>query len=226
MTGSKELGKVKVFEEIEPAVSEAWLVIEAVPEQLDLKISIFALLEKSAPHDALLASNSSSYKSSEIVVQVSDSGKERAFNMHYYRPPENMIVELMTDGVTRPEILTFMSERLKKTGALPFVARKESTGFIFNRLWAAVKREVLMIISEGIGSPQEIDSYWNEAFIKPKVGPCKAMDEAGLDTIAFIESHYIAERGLETSHLDFLKAEYLEKGKLGDKSAAGGLCTT
>ncbi|XP_014557022.1 hypothetical protein COCVIDRAFT_15602 [Bipolaris victoriae FI3] len=195
MTGSSVTGEVRVFEEFEPAVSEAWLVIEAIPEKLDLKVSTFALLERSAPQDALLASNSSSYKSSEIVVQLSDFAKQRAFNMHYYMPPANMIVELMTDQATAPEIFEFLSTRLRETAAQPYIARKESTGSIFNRLWAAVKREILMIISEGVG----------------------------LDTVALIEGHYVAERGLPSSHVDFLKAEYLDKGKLGNKSAKGGL---
>lgn len=199
------------------------MVIEAIPEKLDLKVPTFALLEKSAPQDALLATNSSSYKSSEIVVQLSDAAKARAFNLHYYMPPANMIVELMTDGATAPELFTFLSERLRETAALPYVARKESTGFIFNRLWAAVKREILMIISEGVSSPEEIDSLWTEAFIKTQTAPCRAMDQVGLDTVSFIEGHYIAERGLPSSHIDFLKSEYLDKGKLGDKSTSGGL---
>ncbi|KAF2995069.1 hypothetical protein E8E13_002496 [Curvularia kusanoi] len=223
MTNSARVGDVKVFEDVESAVSRAWLVIEAIPERLDLKISTFMLLEQSAPQDALLASNSSSYKSSEIVVQLSESAKERAFNMHYYMPPANMIVELMTDQATAPEVFTFLSARLKETAASPYVARKESTGFIFNRLWAAVKREILMIISEGVSSPDEIDRLWTQAFIDTKVAPCQAMDQVGLDTVAFIEGHYATERGLPSSHIDYLRKEYLNKGKLGDKSTSGGL---
>ncbi|KAF2027309.1 hypothetical protein EK21DRAFT_114938 [Setomelanomma holmii] len=217
-------GEVKVFEEIEPAVKEAWLIIEAIPEKLDLKVSTFATLVKCAPQDALLATNSSSYKSSEIVISLSESGKRRAFNMHYYMPPANMVVELMTDQFTDPEIFTFLSSRLRETGALPYVARKESTGFIFNRLWAAVKRETLMILSEGVSDAKQIDELWSEMFIKGKAKPCEAMDQVGLDTVAFIESHYIAERGLPSTHTtDFLKKEYVDQGKLGDKSKLGGL---
>ena len=158
------------------AVANAWLVIEAVPEKLDLKIATFAELEALAPEDCILASNSSSYKSSEMIEKVSDATKARILNMHYYMPPGCMIVELMTNGFTDEGVFPFMVERSKEAATLPYVARKQSTGFIFNRLWAAVKREVLTILAEGVSVPEEIDSMWTEMFIKPRSMPCKTMD--------------------------------------------------
>jgi 3-hydroxyacyl-CoA dehydrogenase len=158
------------------AVRNAWLVIEAVPEKLELKIATFAELEALVPDDCILASNSSSYKTSEMISQISDSTKTRVLNMHYYMPPACMIVELMTDGYTSPEIFPFMVERCKEAATSPYVARKESTGFIFNRLWAAVKREVLTILAEGVSVPEEIDSMWTELFLKGKSLPCRTMD--------------------------------------------------
>jgi 3-hydroxyacyl-CoA dehydrogenase len=224
MTSSSKTGQVQVFEELEPAIASAWLVIEAVPEKLELKISTFALLEQAAPQDCILATNSSSYKSSEMISEISDSTKRRVLNTHYYMPPRNMIVELMTDGFTEEAIFPFLADRLRETGAMPYVARKESTGFIFNRLWAAVKRETLTILSEGVSDAEEIDSLWTEMFIKSKALPCKTMDDVGLDTVALIESHYIAERGLSSKHtIDFLQANFLDHGKLGTKCEAGGL---
>ena len=169
-------GSFEAFEDMKKAVENAWLVIEAVPEKLELKISTFAELEALAPEDCILASNSSSYKTSEIISQISDATKKRVLNMHYYMPPACMIVELMTDGHTSPEIFPFMVERSKEAATSPYVARKESTGFIFNRLWAAVKRETLTILAEGVSVPEEIDSMWNELFIKGKSLPCRTMD--------------------------------------------------
>lgn len=213
-----------MFEDLEDAVSNAWLIIEAVPEKLDLKISTFATLEQLAPKDCILATNSSSYKSSEMITKISEETKRRVLNTHYYMPPENMVVELMTDGFTESAIFPFLSERFRESGAKPYVARKESTGFIFNRLWAAVKRETLTILSEGVSDAEEIDSLWTEMFVKGGARPCKTMDQVGLDTVAFIEGHYIAERGLSSTHTtDFLKRNYLDQGKLGNKSDKGGL---
>lgn len=224
MTSSNKVGSVRVFEDLETSVSNAWLVIEAVPEKLELKIETFAALESLAPKDSILATNSSSYKSSEMISKIAESTKQRVLNTHYMMPPRNMVVELMTDGFTLPEIFPFMVERLRETGALPYVARKESTGFIFNRLWAAIKRETLTILSEGVSDAEEIDQLFEEVILKPQMHPCKSMDQIGLDTVANIERHYIAERGLSPTHtVDYLQANYLDHGKLGDKSAKGGL---
>lgn len=224
MTTAAKTGNVQVFEDLDHAVANAWLVIEAVPEKLELKISTFAALEKVAPEDSILATNSSSYKSSEMVSKISEDTKRRVLNTHYYMPPHNMVVELMTDGCTHEEIFPFLSERFRETAALPYVARKESTGFIFNRLWAAVKRETLTILSEGVSNAAEIDSLWAEMFTKGRALPCETMDNVGLDTVALIEGHYIAERGLSSTHtLDYLQANYLDHGKLGSKCDKGGL---
>jgi 3-hydroxyacyl-CoA dehydrogenase len=87
-----------------------------------------------------------------------------------------MIVELMTDGHTEESIFPFMIERCKEGATLPYVARKESTGFIFNRLWAAVKRETLTILAEGVSVPEEIDSLWTQMFVKGGSTPCRTMD--------------------------------------------------
>ncbi|KAJ5742767.1 uncharacterized protein N7511_011168 [Penicillium nucicola] len=220
----KTPGLFEAFDNMEDAVANAWLVIEAVPEKIELKVATFAELETIAANDCILASNSSSYKSSEMISKVTDQTKSRILNMHYYMPPQCMIVELMTDGYTSPEIFPFMVDRSKEVATVPYVARKESTGFIFNRLWAAVKREVLTILAEGVSVPEEIDGMWQEMFIKGATLPCRMMDNIGLDTVAFIESHYAHERGLSSAKtVDFLKTNYLDQGKLGTKSSQGGL---
>lgn len=238
----KTPAKAQAFENIQEAVENAWLVIEAVPEKIQLKIDTFAELDALTPADCILASNSSSYQSCEMIEKVSAARKTQILNMHYYMPPMCMVVELMTDGFTTPDIFPFMVERSKEAATLPYVARKQSTGFIFNRLWAAVKRETLTILAEGVSVPEEIDSLWTEMFVKGGAAPCKMMDgkscitpldhesqltqktlDVGLDTVAFIESHYVAERGLSSEKtVDFLQAQYLDQGKLGTKSEKGG----
>lgn len=169
-------GKAEAFEDMREAVADAWLVIEAVPEKIQLKIDTFAELDTLTPADCILASNSSSYKSSEMLEKVSAGRKTQILNMHYYMPPQCMIVELMTNGLTSQEIFPFMVERSKEAATSPYVARKESTGFIFNRLWAAVKREALTILAEGVSVPEEIDSMWTEMFINGGSTPCRTMD--------------------------------------------------
>jgi 3-hydroxyacyl-CoA dehydrogenase len=168
-------GSAQAFEHLRQAVEKAWLVFEAVPEKIQIKIDTFAELEALAPPDCILASISSSYKSLEMLDKVNDSTKTRILNTDYMRPPEKRIVELMTDGYTAKEIFPFLVQRHKEAGLYPFVARKESTGFIFNRIWAAITRECLMVLSEGVSVPEEIDSVSSEMYGSP-IGPCRMMD--------------------------------------------------
>ena len=222
--GCTSPGKVSASEDLAETVKDAWTVIEAVPEKLSLKIDTFADLEKLAPKDAILVSNSSSYKSSEMLEKVGPEARKRIMNTHYMMPPDNVVVELMTDGETDADTFPFYVDRLKEVGMHPIVAQKESTGFVFNRVWAAIKRECLTILSEEVSTPEELDRVWIEMFSGGKAGPCVMMDAVGLDTVGLIEEHYIEERGLSGRNtVDFLKKNYLEQGKLGAKSGKGGL---
>lgn len=189
VTGCASPGSAEAFEDLPSALANAWLVFEAVPEKLAIKIETFAELEKLAPADALLCSNSSSYKSGEMLEKVSEETKRRILNTHYMMPPKNRIVELMTDGYTAPEIFPFLVERHKEAGLKPFVAKKESTGFIFNRVWAAIKREFLTILMEEVSTPQQLDEIWVEMFCNNKQGPCGLMD-GKTDT----DTHFVLRR--------------------------------
>ncbi|KAK9261041.1 hypothetical protein V1519DRAFT_446735 [Lipomyces tetrasporus] len=149
----------------------------------------------------------------DLLGKVRDETKTRVLNTHYMMPPEAIIVELMTSGHTAPDFFP---------GLHPVVALKESTGFIFNRIWAAIKREVLSVLAEGVASPETIDSVWIEQYVGRKVGPCEMMDSVGLDTVEHIEEHYIKERQLPDYHLNWLRDNYISIGKLGLKSAEKG----
>ena len=207
------------------AVTKAnpWLIIEALPEKLPLKIKIFGQLDREAPADCILASNSSSYRSRFMLDDVDPSRRHRVCNMHYMMPPDNLVVELMTCGETQEDVLLFLKERLKDVGMMPAVARKESTGFIFNRLWAAIKRETLQILAEGVSEPKEIDKLFLNMFKNNPAGPCGMMDAVGLDTVAFIEDNYVKERHLDSTARDFVQKNFVDQGKLGAKSGKGGL---
>ena len=128
----------------------------------------------------------------------------------------------MTSGHTAPEIFPFVEARHKEAGLHPVTALKESSGFIFNRIWAAIKREVLAVLAEGVSTPEVIDGIWREQYSSP-IGPCAMMDGVGLDTVEHIEQHYVDERGLPPKSLQWLQKNFIEPGKLGLKSDKGGL---
>lgn len=183
-------GTYEAIENFAAAVKDCWIVFEAVPEVLPLKESTFADLEKMAPEDCILASNSSSFKSGDLLSKVKERTKTRVLNTHYMMPPkvplnfthertqsdseQSIIVELMTSGHTIPDILQFLEARHKEAGLHPVTALRESSGFIFNRIWAAIKREVLAVLAEGVSTPDVIDSIWREQYGSP-VGPCAMM---------------------------------------------------
>ncbi|KAL3458632.1 3-hydroxyacyl-CoA dehydrogenase [Aspergillus heterothallicus] len=219
-------GEFETFTDLPAAVIDAWLVVEAVPEILELKTDIFGEVDQYAPADCVLASNSSSYKSGLMVDKVKDGRRAQVLNMHFTMPPGIRTVELMTcGGETRAEVLEEMSRVLARCGMVPVTARKESTGFIFNRLWAAIKREILYILAEDVSSPEEIDLLWTNMFQLPEsLPPCQLMDKIGLSTVALIEDNYIQERGLDgRMTVDWLRENYIAKGKIGSSSDKGGL---
>ncbi|KAJ5614878.1 hypothetical protein N7528_008532 [Penicillium herquei] len=211
------------FHDLTACVNECWLVIEAIPEHLGSKIALFAELEKCAPEDAILATNSSSLRSSLIVRDLLSTTQCRTLNTHYHMPPVRMIVELMSSGNTNEEVMRFMEACQLEVETIPYIVQKESTGFILNRVWAAIKREVLTMLADGVSTPKEIDEIWGSVIESTRSGPCNMMDETGLDMVAAIEQNYINERGLPSTHtVDFLRESYLSRGKLGSKCQAGG----
>lgn len=103
------------------------------------------------------------------------------------------------------------------------VYAKRGYRFIFGRLWAAIEREIMHILSDGVSDAAEIDMLWEHMFKNGRL-PCQLMDQIGLDTVAFIEDTYIKERGLDSpTTVDWLRSEYISAGRYGKKSAKGGL---
>jgi len=124
-------GGVATFDELGEAVRGAWMVIEAVPELVDLKRRVFGELDRLADGDAILASNSSSLPTRLLVDDVEH--RERVLNTHFYQPPELNAVELMSCGATDEALIDALMERFPQYGLAPFRVRRESDGFIFNR---------------------------------------------------------------------------------------------
>ena len=210
-------GHVSAQADLAEAVHDAWLVVEAIPERLELKIQVFGQLDELAPADAILASNSSSYASRMFLEKV--QRPERVLNIHFYMPPKQNAVDVMSCGKTDRDVLDFVIATLPQFGLYPFEARRESTGFIFNRVWAAVKRESLEVVAEGVSTPQEVDEMFQ--LNTGSAGPFRMMDQVGLDVVLDIEEHYCAEHPEYPEGPRRLLRTYLEKGRLGVKSGAG-----
>ncbi|MBV8785752.1 MAG: 3-hydroxyacyl-CoA dehydrogenase family protein [Mycobacterium sp.] len=211
-------GGVSAQADLSDAVRGVWLVVEAIPERLELKRQIFGQLDELSAPDAVLASNSSSYASRLFLDEVSHP--ERVLNMHFYMPPKQNAVDVMSSGKTDRDVIDFVLTTLPRFGFYPFEARRESTGFIFNRIWAAVKRESLEVVAEGVSTPQEVDRMF-ELNTGSAAGPFRMMDRVGLDVVLDIEEHYCAEHPEYPEGPRHLLRDYVEQGRLGVKTGAG-----
>lgn len=209
---------IEFFTDLPSAVKGAWYVVESVPEVQSLKIDILGQLDEIAEPDAIIGTNSSSFMGSELIGKVKHP--ERVLNTHYGQPPEAPQVELVTDGQTDERIFETLSEELPKHGFVTAVARKESVGFIINRVWAAIKRESLAVVAEGVSTPAEFDKIWVASRFG-NVGVFRAIDHVGLDVALDIEENYIKHFPyIPTKSRDLLK-KYVDAGKLGVKSGEG-----
>ncbi len=212
-------GRVEVSGDLQETVAGAWMVIEAVPESIDIKTEVFGDLDRLAEPDAILCSNSSSIPTSQMIGKVEHP--ERVLNTHYQQPPELNAVELMSCGKTDEGVIDALMKKLPHYGLVPFHVRRESDGFIFNRIWAAaIKRECLMVVEEGVAPPEDVDAMW-EIFTRAGVPPFRLMDRVGLDVVLAIEEHYAAVRDGIPEGPSKLLREYTNQGRLGVKTGRG-----
>ncbi len=180
-------GRVEVASDLQEALAGGWMVVEAVPESIDLKTEVFGELDRLAEPDAILCSNSSSIPTSRMIGKVEHP--ERVLNTHYQQPPELNAVELMSCGKTDEGLIDALMEKIAHYGLVPFRVRRESDGFIFNRIWAAIKRECLMVVEEGVAPPEDVDAMW-EIWTRAGVPPFRLMDRVGLDVVLAIEEQH------------------------------------
>src|SRR5262249_1690825 len=123
-------------------------------------------------------------------------------------------------GKTSDAVIADLMDRLPMYGLVPFQVRRESVGFIFNRIWAAVKRESLLVVQEGVSTPAEVDRIF-EVLLGTRGGPFRLRDKVGLDVVLDIEEHYAAIRPELPAEPRELLKQYIDEGHLGIKTGKG-----
>jgi 3-hydroxybutyryl-CoA dehydrogenase len=211
-------GRVTAHAEMEAAVDGSWMVVEAIPERLDAKRELFGVLDRMTSGDCILASNSSSYPTSQMIDHVTH--RHRVVNTHYYLPPRLNAVEIMSDGETDPGVIDLLMTRAPLHGLVPFHVRNESVGFIYNRIWAAIKREALEVVWQGASTPADVDRIFRLSMDAP-TGPFRRMDEVGLDVVLDIEEHYAEMNPSLPEGPRLLLRKYVDDGRLGKKTGRG-----
>jgi enoyl-CoA hydratase/3-hydroxyacyl-CoA dehydrogenase len=199
------------------AVNNADLVIEAVPEIMELKKETFAAMDKAAPGGAILASNTSTMKITEIA---SATGRpEKVLGLHYFNPAVLMkTVEVIRGERTSEETMRTAFGFIEKTGKIPVRVEKDVPGFIVNRVQAPSAVLLQCVLDRGEIHPEEVDALMRK--IGMPMGPYETMDYTGLD-ISYHGGLYYAE----AIHPDFgpgrTLTQKVEAGELGKKTGKG-----
>jgi len=213
------LRRIHLTTNMEEGASKADLVIEAVPERLEVKREVFAQLDEVCPRHTILATNSSSLRIS--AIENATHRPDKVLNMHFYSlAMHRTMVELMRGTATSDETIEKVRQFTRALGLTPLLVRKESTGFIFNRVWRAIKKECLHLVDDGVASHEDVDRAWM-IFLGTSVGPFGMMDRVGLDVVRDIEMVYYRESGDESDAPPKLLLDKIESGELGMKTGKG-----
>ncbi len=201
------------------AVKDAELVIEAVPENLTLKKQVFKDLGKWTPPTCILATNSSSIPVSRM--EKSSGRPEYCLNIHFYFPLQGVnMVDIMGGSKTLKKVFDTGVEWIRSVNCVPLRVNKEILGFCFNRVWRAIKREVLYMWGNGFVDFRDSDRAWM-IFTGMKEGPFALMDKVGLDTIYNIEMVYYKDSKLKLDKPPKKLLDMVKRGELGLKTGKG-----
>ncbi|WP_319409453.1 3-hydroxyacyl-CoA dehydrogenase family protein [uncultured Desulfosarcina sp.] len=172
------LGRITFETDIANAVKEVDLVVEAVPENIELKHSIFKKLDELTHPTAILASNTSQYSITEIASVVTDPS--RVIGMHWFNPPVVMkLIEIVRGLNTSDEVVETIRSFAADVGK-EIVVCKDSTGFISTRVLLALRLECYRLLEEGVATIEDIDKTLKLAFGHP-MGQFELADFSGLD---------------------------------------------
>lgn len=211
--------KTKRLQSLAQAVNDVDLVIEVIPENLDLKLKIWRQMDEAAPGHAILATNSSSIPVSKL--EKATKRPEHCLNIHFYQMVlgQNM-ADIMGGTKTTPEVLKAGSEFVRSLGVVPLKVNKEILGFCFNRVWRAVKREALHMWGDAYVDFKDVDRAWM-IFNGCPWGPFSLMDAVGLDVIYDIEMvYYNGSKDPRDRPPKALK-DLIDAGYLGIKTGQG-----
>jgi 3-hydroxybutyryl-CoA dehydrogenase len=216
--GPAILKRIHFCNELAEALAGADLVIEAVPENLEMKRRVFTELDQLAPPQAILGTNSSSLPVSRIEDVT--GRPDRVMNIHFYPPiSQRNMVDLMGGTKTSAETFETVTQWVRALRCVPLKVRKELIGFCFNRVWHMARLEAMKMWAAGFVDFMDIDRAWM-IFNNTPLGPFAMMDFIGLDVVYAVHSTYFEEYGELYKPPDMLK-KMVEEGKLGVKSSRG-----
>jgi len=193
------------------------LVVEAIPEDLDLKMTTLRAVEDMLSADAVIASNTSSI--SLATLGNSLAHPERLLGLHFFNPvPASKLVEIVIADRTTPQLRDVAVSWVKQLGKTPVVVR-DTPGFASSRLGVLLGLEAIRMVEQGVASAEDIDAAMTLGYGHP-VGPLRLTDLVGLDVRLGIARYLEQELGPQFRPPDLL-VELVERGDLGQKTGRG-----
>lgn len=208
------LSRLHLCASVEECVAGVELVLENVPENLELKRRVFAEIDCLAPPHVLIGTNSSSIPPSRIVDAT--NRPDKFFNANFSTPA----VEVMGHAGTSEETLVAVEAFLSSIEMVPLRVKREIMGYALNRTWRAVKRETLRLVAGGYVDYEDLDRGWMLNFGSPW-GPFGLMDIVGLDVVRDIEMQYYLVSGDERDRPPAFLDGWIVRDRLGVKSGQG-----
>ena len=205
---------------LESACSAA-LVIEAVPEKLELKRDIFSRLDSLCSPDAILATNTSGLSINAIAQAV--TRRDRFVGTHFFTPADVIpLVEVVRNDGTSEGTVAQVMDTLRHVGKRPVLVKRDIPGFIANRIQHALAREAMSLLESGVASAEDIDDVvkWSLGIRLALSGPLEQRDMNGLDVHLAIAEYLYADLENRTEPSDLLRNK-VRDGELGAKSGQG-----
>lgn len=213
--------RITTTHSLNEAAATASFIIEAIPENLQLKHDLFKSLENIANDDVVFASNTSGLAPSQIAEVLIHP--ERFIVLHFWNPAHLVpLVEVVGTKNTNDTTLQRSIDLLNLMHKKPVVVKKEIMGFIGNRLQAALLREALYLLEQGVASKEDIDAAITYSIGRrlPVTGPLASADMGGLDIFAAISDYLFKDLSAATQAPLILK-ELVAENKLGQKTGQG-----
>ena len=211
------LGRLSITSKLAEALDDADFIIEAAPEKIDLKLSLFAQIEQLAPATAIIASNTSALSITEMAGSLKDPS--RVAGMHFFNPVHRMkLVEIVQALESAPSTLAAVEQVSRAMGKETVLVR-ESPGFITTRVNASIGNEAFYMLLEGVASARDIDKALKLGLNHP-MGPFELVDLVGLDTRLSILEYLHRSMGEKYRPCPLL-AQYVKAGRLGRKVGRG-----
>lgn len=216
-TARASLDRLQFIADLEPAVRAADLIIEAVPENYDLKQSLFAQADVFCGPETILASNTSSISITRLATNV--ERRDRFAGMHFFNPPHVMkLIEIVRGERTSDATIAEVRGVAEKMGKEAIIVR-DSPGFATSRLGVAIGLEAIRMLEEGVASAEDIDRAMELGYNHP-MGPLRLTDLVGLDVRLGIAEYLASTLGPRFEPPPLLRAMVAE-GKLGRKTGQG-----